>query len=51
MLDQPEIHAEVVVRQMIAHACDLLPRNLRGAAPGAVRKLLDRFADDLEFFE
>ena len=48
-LHQPEIHAEVVVRQTIAHACDLLPRNLRGAAPCAVRKLLDRFADDLEF--
>ena len=45
---QREIHTEVVVGQTIAHARDLLPRDLRTTLLRGVGKLLDRLTNDLE---
>jgi hypothetical protein len=43
-----EIHAEVVVNDLVARACDVLPRNVRLPGFRRVRETLDGLADDLE---
>jgi len=45
---QRKIHTEVAVRQTIAHAGDLLPRDLRATLLRGARELLDGLANDLE---
>ncbi len=46
--DQCEIHTKVIVRESIAHAGDLLPRDLRATVLRRIGKLLDGLANDFE---
>jgi hypothetical protein len=45
---QREIHTEVIVRQTIANAVDVLPRDFRTKLPCRVGELLRRLANDLQ---
>ena len=47
-LDQCEIHTEVIMREAIAHAGDLLPRDLRATVLRRIGELLDGLSNDLE---
>jgi hypothetical protein len=42
------IHTEVIVCEAIAHAGDLLPRDLRATLPRRIGELLDGLANDPE---
>ena len=46
--DELQVNAEIVMDELIAHAGDLPPRQVWVRLREASRKLLHRFADDLE---
>jgi hypothetical protein len=43
-----QIQAEVVVAQLVRHACDPSPRDVRVPASGRIRQILHCLADDLQ---